>query len=155
MMCNTCSDPLGKRTENQRCQNDKIGMCRRARVIVAKSTIEGAGWGLFNKEALIKGDFVDEYVGELISQEEADRRGIVYDQVNRSYLFNVTTDHVLDASRKGNKARFANHSDKANCVTKTVNVNGDLRIGLFAKEDIPPQSEVSQQVRNSCFMIFS
>ena len=149
--CDTCSDPPGKRaSESQRCRNDNIGMGRRTRVIVAKSNIEGAGWGLFNKEALSKGDFIDEYMGELISQEEADRRGIIYDKVNRSYLFNVTTDHVIDASRKGNKARFANHSDKPNCVTKTINVNGDLRIGLFAKEDIPPQSEVSLMINIEC-----
>ena len=36
-----------------------------------------------------KGDLVAEYTGELVSQEEADRRGTIYDAVNKSYLFNL------------------------------------------------------------------
>ena len=31
---------------------------------------------------------------------------------------------------------------KPNCYTKMVNVNGDIRIGLFAREDIEPQTEL-------------
>ena len=38
--------------------------------------------------------------------------------------------------------RFANHSSKPNCVTKMMTVNGDMRVGLFAKEDIEAYSEV-------------
>lgn len=119
-----------------------MSMCRRSPTIVAESSIENAGWGLYTKVALKRGDFVDEYIGEVISQGEADRRGLVYDTVNKSYLFNLTTDHVIDASRKGNKMRFANHSSKPNCVTKMMTVNGDMRVGLFAKEDIEAYSEL-------------
>ena len=48
---------------------------------MAESTIKGAGWGLFTKYALQKGDFVHEYVGEIITQEEAERRGVIYDKL--------------------------------------------------------------------------
>jgi histone-lysine N-methyltransferase EZH2 len=109
---------------------------------LGKSQIEDAGGGIYNRHALKKGDFVHEYVGEVISQEEAERRGRIYDKVNRSYLFNLSSDFVVDASRKGNKTRFANHSSKPNCYTKMVNVNGDIRIGLYAREDIEPQTEL-------------
>jgi histone-lysine N-methyltransferase EZH2 len=57
-------------------------------LLLAPSRI--SGWGLFTKYALKKGDFVHSYVGELVSQEEAERRGQVDDIKNRSYLFNLS-----------------------------------------------------------------
>jgi hypothetical protein len=81
--CGACSDPPDKPAgDGQRCRNDNISMGRRAHTLVAKSTIKEAGWGLFTKVGLKKGDFVIEYVGERISQEEAERRGVVYDKLN-------------------------------------------------------------------------
>lgn len=140
--CGACTDPPNKPATTQRCRNDQIGMRRHCQLLLGKSQIEDAGWGIYNRHALKKGDFVHEYVGEVISQEEAERRGRIYDKVNRSYLFNLSSDFVVDASRKGNKTRFANHSSKPNCYTKMVNVNGDIRIGLYAREDIEPQTEL-------------
>ena len=140
--CGACTDPPNKPATTQRCRNDQIGMRRHNHLLLGKSKIEDAGWGIYTRQAIKKGDFVHEYVGEVISQEEAERRGRIYDKVNRSYLFNLSSDFVVDASRKGNKTRFANHSSKPNCYTKMVNVNGDIRIGLFAREDIEPQTEL-------------
>jgi histone-lysine N-methyltransferase EZH2 len=141
--CDACTDPPNLPATQQRCRNDNIGMRRHCHLLLGESSIADAGWGIYSKHALKKGDFVHEYVGEVISQEEAERRGRIYDKVNRSYLFNLTSDFVVDASRKGNKSRFANHSQKPNCYTKMMTVNGDVRIGLYAKEDIEAQSEVS------------
>ena len=140
--CGACTDPPQQRVTTQRCTNDNLSMRRHAHLLVAESSIPDAGWGLFTKHALKRGDFVQEYVGEVISQEEAERRGRIYDKVNRSYLFNLSSDYVVDASRKGNKTKYANHSSKPNCFTKMVTVNGDSRIGLFAKCDIEAQSEL-------------
>lgn len=49
---------------------------------------------------------------------------------------------MVDATRKGNKARYVNHSSNPNIEPKMVHVNGDMRIGFFAKHDIDAQSEV-------------
>jgi len=118
-------------------------MRRHAHLLLAKSSINAAGWGLYTKHALRKGSYVQEYVGEVISQEEAERRGIIYDKLNMSYLFNLSSDYTVDATRKGNKVRYANHcSDEPNCEAKMIRVNGDMRIGLFAKVDIDAQSEL-------------
>ena len=43
--------------------------------------------------------------GRVAWQEEADRRGTIYDAVNRSYLFNLNADEVVDASHYANKMR--------------------------------------------------
>lgn len=141
--CGACSDPPDAPAgDGQRCRNDNISMGRRAHTLVAESTIKEAGWGLFTKVGLKKGDFVIEYVGERISQEEAERRGVVYDKLNMSYLFNLNSDTVIDATRKGNKARFINHSSTPNIEPKVIHVNGDMRIGFFTKHDIEAQSEI-------------
>jgi len=43
---------------------------------------------------------------------------------------------IIDAGPKGNYSRFMNHSCQPNCETQKWNVNGDIRVGLFAIEDI-------------------
>ncbi len=81
--CGACTDPPNNPAgDGQRCRNDNISMKRGVRLLVGESSVEGAGLGLFTQHSLKKGDFVDEYVGEIVSQEEAERRGVVYDRQN-------------------------------------------------------------------------
>jgi len=52
--------------------------------------------------------------------------------------------HVgIDASRKGNIARFINHSCDPNTATRKWAVNGEISIGLFALKDISKETEIT------------
>jgi [histone H3]-lysine27 N-trimethyltransferase EZH2 len=118
-------------------------MRRNRLLLVGKSTVPSAGWGLFTMLALTKGDFIQEYLGELLTEDEGERRGLLCDQRGCSYMFTQSSDFDIDGLFKGSKVRFSNHSKTPNIETKRLFVNGDLRIGFFANQDIAAQSEVS------------
>ena len=66
-------------------------------------------------EAIKKNQLVTEYVGEAITQEEAEERGKIYDSCGQTYLFDLDFNdgeclYTLDAKKYGNISHFINHS---------------------------------------------
>ena len=73
------------------------------------------GWGVKTCMALKKGTFVTEYVGEILTAEEAERRGQEYDKIGSNYLFDLDfvedqSMFTIDATYYGNISHFFNHS---------------------------------------------
>ncbi|XP_076830304.1 histone-lysine N-methyltransferase NSD2 [Brachyhypopomus gauderio] len=112
----------------------------------------GKGWGLVALRDIKKGEFVNEYVGELIDEEEC-RARIKYAQENditHFYMLTIDKDRIIDAGPKGNYSRFMNHSCQPNCETQKWTVNGDTRVGLFAVCDIPAATELTFNYNLDC-----
>ena len=65
--CSACPDPPNKPATEQTCRNDNIGMRRHVHLLVAKSKI--AGWGLFTKFGLKKGDYVHEVSFQMFAMD--------------------------------------------------------------------------------------
>lgn len=137
------------------CQNCALQRGKSKSVIHGKSTIEGCGYGLFAAESISQDDFVIEYVGELISQDEGvrreARRGDVFDEDhNSSYLFTLLEQEGIwvDAEIYGNLSRYINHQDDfgkaqgCNIIPKILFVGGEYRIKFSALRDINAGEEL-------------
>ncbi|KAI3726301.1 hypothetical protein L1987_66098 [Smallanthus sonchifolius] len=134
-----------QRGDNYECRNMKLLLKQQQRVLLGRSDV--SGWGAFLKNSVPKHEYLGEYTGELISHREADKRGKIYDRENSSFLFNLNDQYVLDAYRKGDKLKFANHSPVPNCYAKVIMVAGDHRVGIFAKERICAGEELFYDYR--------
>nr|XP_057933794.1 histone-lysine N-methyltransferase NSD2 [Doryrhamphus excisus]XP_057933795.1 histone-lysine N-methyltransferase NSD2 [Doryrhamphus excisus]XP_057933796.1 histone-lysine N-methyltransferase NSD2 [Doryrhamphus excisus] len=112
----------------------------------------GKGWGLISLRDIKKGEFVNEYIGELIDEDEC-RARIKYAHENNItdfYMLTIDKDRIIDAGPKGNFSRFMNHSCQPNCETQKWTVNGDTRVGLFAVCDIPSGTELTFNYNLDC-----
>ncbi|CAH8551608.1 unnamed protein product [Dicrocoelium dendriticum] len=103
------------------------------------------GWGLKTLVPINSGEFVNEYIGDLIDEEEANRRlrFAHENNVTNYYMMKLDSQRIIDAGPKGNLSRFMNHSCDPNLNTQKWTVNGDNRIGLFAVRDISPGEELT------------
>ncbi|XP_051834979.1 histone-lysine N-methyltransferase, H3 lysine-36 specific isoform X2 [Antechinus flavipes] len=133
-----------------RCQNQCFSKRQYPEVEIFRTLQRG--WGLRTKTDIKKGEFVNEYVGELIDEEEC-RARIRYAQehdITNFYMLTLDKDRIIDAGPKGNYARFMNHCCQPNCETQKWSVNGDTRVGLFALSDIKAGTELTFNYNLEC-----
>lgn len=93
-----------------------------------------AGLGLFATKAFKRGDFIIEYTGEHISNEEADRR-------SGKYLFILSKDAVIDGRGRENLARYINHSCKPNAEAE-IDEEAE-KVNINARKKILPGEEIT------------
>eukprot|EP00727_Mastigamoeba_balamuthi_P014129 m51a1_g9339 putative mixed-lineage leukemia (1107) ;mRNA; f:57651-62669 len=104
------------------------------------------GYGLFTLEQIEADDLVTEYVGELIRPQLADIREEKYNAAGMcgsSYLFRVDNDWIVDATMRGNLARFMNHSCDPNCTAKIISADGKSKIAIYSKRTILAGEEIT------------
>ncbi|XVF29832.1 hypothetical protein REPUB_Repub16aG0004900 [Reevesia pubescens] len=91
------------------------------------------------------GQFIIEYCGEVISWKEAKRRSQAYENqgLKDAFIISLNGSESIDATKKGSLARFINHSCQPNCETRKWTVLGEIRVGIFAKQDIAIGNELA------------
>ena len=131
------------------------------------------GFGVFSLVDVPGNTAIIEYVGEVLRRPVADAREREADaslqlrelrkdsrdqtgskappKKASTYMFALdefdVDSRVVDAQRKGNIARFVNHSCVPNCVTKNVTLHDKKRVVLFTKRPIQNGEELSYDYR--------
>ncbi|KAK6335269.1 hypothetical protein TWF718_010703 [Orbilia javanica] len=155
---------------NFRCPNKVVLKGRQVPLEIFKT--EHKGWGLRCPVDLDAGQFVDRYIGEVITEQEAERRTRIQENRGLTYLFDLdkfveeddTEDsnseeatrkevYCVDGAEYGGVTRFINHSCEPNMMVHVVTHNrSDLRtydIALFTCRKIPAGEELTfEYVRN-------
>ncbi|XP_066293531.1 histone-lysine N-methyltransferase EHMT2-like isoform X3 [Branchiostoma lanceolatum] len=124
------------------CRNRVVQAGLRLRLQLFRT--KGMGWGVRTLQDIPRGTFVCEYIGEIISDAEADQRE------DDSYLFDLDNKegevYCLDARFYGNIARFINHLCEPNLIPVRVFVDHqDLRfprIAFFTAKDVKAEEEL-------------
>ena len=84
------------------------------RIQIRRSGVHGKG--VFALQDIAEGEDLIEYVGEVISWAEAERRHPHDPQnPNHTFYFHIDEDHVIDGLHGGNASRWINHSCAPNC----------------------------------------
>jgi SET domain-containing protein len=83
------------------------------RIVARRSPIHGNG--VFAVEAIAKGEHVIEYKGTLMTDADADKMYGDGGETGHTFLFTLNDEYIIDANRKGNTARWINHSCDPNC----------------------------------------
>lgn len=127
----------------QRCTNKRFQKHQNSDCTIFKT--EKKGFGLTTNSFISAGDFIMEYVGEVLNSEQFEDRANEYskDQNKHYYFMALRSDCVIDATARGNISRFINHSCDPNAETQKWTVNGELRIGFFSTQNIAPGQEIT------------
>jgi [histone H3]-lysine9 N-trimethyltransferase SUV39H len=109
------------------------------------------GFGVRSPVDIVKGQFIDLYLGEVITQVELERRENAKEENASSYIYSLDwftqqqTYHV-DGENFGTAMRFVNHCCSPNARNFTVQTNKNDKhvyyLAFFAIKDVPAGTEI-------------
>lgn len=134
------------------CQNRVLQNGVQVKLEVYKT--KNKGWAVRAHEAISRGTFVCEYIGEVLNREanEVDMSCSYQYKIDSQIddtigLAEEAISHVIDATKYGNVSRFVNHSCSPNLVCYQVLVESMdsqlAHIGLYASRDIAVGEELA------------
>jgi SET domain-containing protein len=116
---------------------DKLGeavkiapMSKVNRKLAVKRT--NTGLGLFTLEPIPADKRIIEYLGPILTNEEADQKG-------GKYLLTLDKKYIIDGSPRHNKARYINHSCRPNARAYT----SGLRVWIWSLRGIKAGEEIT------------
>lgn len=129
---------VGDRCTNRRFQKNIYSSCDVFRT-------EKKGFGILASKPIRGGEFIMEYVGEVLNRDLFEKRANEYskNQNTHFYFMSLRSEAYIDATIKGNISRFINHSCDPNAETQKWTVNGELKIGFFSRRDIAVDEEIT------------
>ena len=111
-------------------------------LIVKRSTLKGAGKGLFTTRDIPRGAKIVEYKGKVTSWKEVDSH-----QGFNGYIYYVNRQHVIDA--RPAKAAIARYANDARGIVRTGGINNNctyiiegLKVYIKSMRNIPSGSEL-------------
>lgn len=111
-------------------------------VIVKKSTLPGAGKGLFAKKFIPKGTKIVEYKGRIRTWKEVDPN-----KHDNGYIYYVKRYHVIDAA--GHKSALARYANDARGIARVKGITNNseyteegLKVFITSVKDIPAGAEI-------------
>ena len=119
---------------------------------LVKYISKNKGFGVFAEEDIEKGEFVGEYIGTIITKNEAEKK-IHFNHINQkpNYVLqlkeeypNIVISTYIDSEIYGNFARFINHSCEPNLDFEIIRVNSFIpRCAFFANRKILAGEEIT------------
>ncbi len=108
---------------------------------VAKSTIPGAGKGLFTQVAIPRGSIITEYLGKIQTWKE------LKEEIDNDYIYYINSKHVINARPVlDSLARYANDGEGRERIRGISNnaryTRKGLRIFIKATHDIEAGAEI-------------
>ena len=90
------------------------------------------GLGMFAMEPIPADTRIIEYIGPVMTNEEADRKG-------GKYLMSIDEKYVIDGTPRSNTARYINHSCRPNAKA----FRSGLRVWIWSLRAIKPGEEIA------------
>lgn len=117
------------------------------------------GMGLFSLHSILKGSFICEYAGEVLTKSQALAR--IKDNITKkhdNYIFCLneysiteTSQTFVDPSQFGNIGRYINHCCDPNCFVVPVRFDTLIpKLAIFACKDIQPNEEITFSYGTDC-----
>ncbi|KAL4580153.1 hypothetical protein LXL04_016334 [Taraxacum kok-saghyz] len=135
-----CGMLLSSCSSNCKCDNSCLNKPFHRRPMKKMKIVqtEKCGSGVVAEENIRHGEFIIEYVGEVIDDKTCEERlwRMKRQGETNFYLCEINRDMVIDATFKGNQSRYINHSCSPNTEMQKWRIDGETRIGIFATRNI-------------------